>query len=85
MTLGPVRVLSYATSINGENFVQCRVCEEDRTVIGTEADTYAARGGGYKVYFTQMSDEEYTALPTHNAACLTYAWQTNKQDLRWAR
>jgi len=51
-------------------------------VIGTDANTSAARGGGYEVYLTQMSSEEYTAPPTHNAACLTCGWQNNEQDLR---
>jgi hypothetical protein len=31
-----------------------------------------------------MSGEEYTPPPTHNAACLTYDWQSNEQYLRKA-
>jgi len=34
-------------------------------VIGTDANTSGVRGGGYKVYLTQMSSEDYTAPPTH--------------------
>jgi len=69
MMLGPVHVLGCVNGIKRKNFVQCGVWKED--VIGTDANTSAARGGGYKVYLTQMSDEEYTAPPTHTAACLT--------------
>lgn len=64
MMLGPVHVLSCVTGINRKNSVQCGVWRRIN-VTGTDANTSAARGGGYKVYLTQMSSEEYTAPPIH--------------------
>ena len=69
MMLGPLHVLGCVTGIRERILYNAEFGRIN--VIGTDANTSAARGGGYKLYLTQMSGKEYTAPPKHNAACLT--------------